>query len=73
MSAHKHGHPMHSYLVHLANDLGQGHDIIVQTCCPHGMQEWVDTRSWPISNPKVIGIDAKAAAHIPPLHRASEN
>jgi hypothetical protein len=54
-----------SYLVRLANDKGESHDIIVQTCCVHDMQEWVDSKIFPIDNPKVIGIDAEAAAHVP--------
>lgn len=54
-----------SYLVHLANDRGESHDIIVQTSCIHDMQEWVDSKTFPIDNPKVIHIDAEAAAHVP--------
>ena len=54
-----------SYLVHLANDKGEKHDIIVQTSCIHDMQEWVNGKVFPIDNPRVIGIDAEAAAHVP--------
>lgn len=56
-----------SYLVHLANDKGESHDIIVQTSCTHDMQEWVDGMVFPdgIENPRVIFIDAEAAAHVP--------
>lgn len=54
-----------SYLVHLANNKGESHDIIVQTSCPHDMQEWVNSKTFPIDAPQVIGIDAEAAAHVP--------
>jgi hypothetical protein len=54
-----------SYLVHLANDKGESHAIIVQTSCIHDMQQWVDSKVFPIDNPKVIYIDAQAAAHVP--------
>lgn len=54
-----------SYLVHLANAKGESHDIIVQTSCLHDLQEWVDSKIFPIDNPRVIGIDAQAAAHVP--------
>lgn len=54
-----------SYLVHLANERGESHDIIVQTTCIHDMQEWVDSRVFPIDHPQVIHIDAEAAAHVP--------
>lgn len=57
--------PKKSYLVHLANEKGETHKIIVQTVCTHDMQQWVDTQTFPIENPKVIFIDEKAAAHIP--------
>lgn len=58
---------MHSYLVHLSNDQGESHDIIVQTPCTHNMQEWVDEHAvaFPIANPKVIHIDAETASHVP--------
>ena len=59
----------HSYLVQLSNDAGEALDIVVQTPCTHDMQEWVTEQArlgrLPIRDPKVINIDAKAAAHIP--------
>lgn len=57
--------PKKSYLVHLSNDKGESHKIIVQTICTHDMQEWVDSQIFPIANPKVIYIDDQSAAHIP--------
>jgi hypothetical protein len=55
----------HAYLVTLANSMGQIHKIIVQTSCIHDMQEWVDAQTFPISNPRVIDIDAKSVSHVP--------
>ncbi|HEY1466383.1 MAG TPA: hypothetical protein VGF11_04955 [Acidimicrobiales bacterium] len=54
-----------SYLVSLVNDKGESLDIIVQTVCTHGMQEWVDSKVFPISNPKVKSIDPYGASHVP--------
>lgn len=54
-----------SYLVHLANEKGETHKIIVQTVCTHDMQEWVDSQLFPIEGPRVIFIDDQAARHIP--------
>lgn len=54
-----------SYLVSLGNDKGESLDIVVQTVCTHDMQEWVDSKVFPISNPRVKNIDPYFAAHVP--------
>jgi hypothetical protein len=59
--------PKRSYLVQLSNDLGEKMDIVVQSPCSHGMQEFVDGLRLSIRNPRVINIDTQKAAHIPIL------
>lgn len=70
----------HSYLVTLIDSAtGKLGRCIVQSECPHGMQEYLqdlaghgslsvmDERDeeFPMDNPTVVGIDIEAAAHIP--------
>lgn len=56
-----------SYFVQLANEAGEGFNCIVQTTCPHDLQQWIDEHSgdFPIVHPKVINVNGRIAAHIP--------
>lgn len=59
-----------SFLVKLSNDAGEFQKIIVQTPCPHGMQEFVDgLTDLKITHPVVIDIEEltglTARRHIP--------
>lgn len=59
-----------SFLVKLSNAAGDFQKIIVQTSCPHGMQEFVDSLTdLKISDPVVIDIEEltglTARRHIP--------
>jgi len=54
---------MHSYLVTLLDRLtGAEHRIVVQSDCPHGMQQFVDGLALdgklPLDNPVVIDIES---------------
>lgn len=56
-----------SYFVQLSNEKGESHDCIVQTSCPHDLQQWIDDNSvnFPIVHPRIINVNARVAAHIP--------
>lgn len=62
-----------SYFVQLSNDAGEGMNCIVQTTCPHDLQQWIDEHAgdFPIVHPRVINVDAKIAAHIPVVSPAN--
>jgi len=68
---------VHSYLVTMLDRVtGEECRIVVQSRCPHGMQEFVDRLAaegrLPISFPVVIDIDDRAARHIPIVERADQ-
>ena len=72
--------PKRNYLVHLIDaQTGQLGRCVVQSECPHGMQEWLDElthkmggliandergREVTMAHPRVVDIDAKGAAHL---------
>lgn len=66
---------MHSYLVTMVDRItGEHQRIIVQSDCPHGMQEYIDRQvskgnsDIRLPNPVVIDIDDRTARHIPLRH-----
>lgn len=58
---------MKNYLVTLIDrDTGEMQRIVVQSECSCDMQEYVDTLTdLNISNPRVVDINERAAAHLP--------
>jgi len=71
----------HSYLIDLIDtETDRWGKCVFQSECPHGMQEWAEFlaargdlevidpntgEKFLMSHPKVMGVDARAAAHIP--------
>lgn len=58
---------MKNYLVTLVDqETGELQRIVVQSECPHGMQEYVDSLSdLKLAHPVVVDIDEYSARHIP--------
>lgn len=61
---------MNSYLVIMLDQVtGQESRIVVQSDCPHGMQEFVNDLAakgaLPTDNPLIVCIDEHAARHVP--------
>lgn len=67
---------MHNYLVTMVDRVtGEHQRVIVQSDCPHGMQEYIDQQviggnsDITLANPVVIDIDDRIARHVPVRHR----
>lgn len=66
---------MHSYLVTMVDRVtGEHQQVIVQSDCPHGMQEYIDQQRLEadsvirLAHPVVIDIDDRAVRHVPIRH-----
>lgn len=66
---------MHNYLVTMVDRVtGEHQRVIVQSDCPHGMQEYIDQQvsrgnsDITLAHPVVIDIDDRTARHIPARH-----
>lgn len=66
---------MHNYLVTIVDRVtGEQQQVIVQSDCPHGMQEYIDSQiaggsaDIGLAHPVVVDIDERKARHIPLRH-----